>query len=53
MKGIEDRIVKNIIALGQIVKKCFVNGESCDFHVEESSFVQDGGYTCSELEKGY
>jgi hypothetical protein len=51
MKGIEDRIAKSIIARSQIVKKCFVNGKQCDFHVEESSFVQDGGYTCSELEK--
>lgn len=51
MKGIEDRIAKSIIARSQIVKKCFVNGEQCDFRVEESSFVQDGEYTCSELEK--
>ena len=51
MKGIEDRIAKSIIARSQIVKKCFVNGEQCDFHIEESSYLRDGEYTCSELEK--
>lgn len=51
MKGIEDRIAKSIVARSQIVKKCFVNGKQCDFHVEESSYLRDGEYTCSELEK--
>ena len=44
MKGIEDRIVRSIVARSQIVKKCFVNGEQCDFHVEESSYLRDGEY---------
>ena len=51
MKRIEDRIARNIVARSQIVKKCFVNGNQCDFHVEESSYLMDGEYTCSELEK--
>ena len=51
MKGIEDRIAKGIVARSQIVKKCFVNGKQCDFHVEESSYLRDGEYACSELEK--
>ena len=50
MKRIEDRIARQIAARSQILKKCFVNGDTCNFHIEESSYVQDCEYTCSELE---
>ncbi len=50
MKDKEERIARSIAARSQIVKKCFMNGGKCDFHVEESTFVSDGEYSCSELE---
>ena len=51
MKRIKDRIAKSIVAGRQNAKTWFVKGETCDFHIEESSYLRDGEYTCSELEK--
>lgn len=50
MRCKEERIASSIVARSQIVKTCHMNGGACDFHIDESVFVQDGGYSYQNLE---